>query len=425
MRRVLAVLPLACATLSAQVPPPTALPDHPFFIKKTWIIGGRGNWDYLTMDAAAARLYIAHGAEVQVVDVETGNLAGEVKGMRDAHSIALDATGEFGYVSDGAADEVKVFDRRTFEVAASIPTASAPRAIALDPGSNLLIAICAAPNAPNSSQQPANTDRRPGRPPQRGNPPGPPASQAPKSVITVVDTGSREELAEILIAGKLSFAQADGNGRVYIAVEDRNAVARLDVEALGTQLRRPTVGRDASPNSATPAQAHQPQHLDWSDSARPPAGGTHIRFFSLGAGCRAPRALAVDAKDDRVFAACGNMKMAVLDANTGNTVTALPIGPGPDAVGYDPDRSLIFTANGDAQGSLTIIRQDVTDSYAVIQTLPTRERARTLAVNSSTGQVYLVTVIEVANVGVPPANGIGTLKMTPQDSSFQVLVVGN
>jgi DNA-binding beta-propeller fold protein YncE len=119
------------------------------------------------------------------------------------------------------------------------------------------------------------------------------------------------------------------------------------------------------------------------------------------------------------------MKMAVLDANTGNTVTALPIGPGPDAVGYDPDRSLIFTANGDAQGSLTIIRQDVTDSYAVIQTLPTRERARTLAVNSSTGQVYLVTVIEVAKVGVPPANGIGTLKMTPQDSSFQVLVVGN
>jgi DNA-binding beta-propeller fold protein YncE len=133
----------------------------------------------------------------------------------------------------------------------------------------------------------------------------------------------------------------------------------------------------------------------------------------------------VDRKDNRVFAACGNMTMAVLDANTGNTVTTLPTGPGADAVGYDPDRSLIFTANGGAQGSLTVIRQDVTDSYAVIQTLPTRQQARTLAVNSSTGQVYLVTVIDVAKLGAPPVNGIGTLKMAPQDSSFQVLVVGN
>src|SRR5580704_19416842 len=137
MRRALALLPLACATLAAQIPPPDALPDHPFFIKKAWIIGGRGNWDYLTIDPTAGRLYIAHAAEVQVVDVETGNLAGAVKGMREAHSIALDSTGEFGYVSDGVAGDVKVFDRRTFEVVASIPTAPAPRAIALDSGSNL------------------------------------------------------------------------------------------------------------------------------------------------------------------------------------------------------------------------------------------------------------------------------------------------
>jgi DNA-binding beta-propeller fold protein YncE len=422
MRRALALLPLACATLAAQIPPPDALPDHPFFIKKSWIIGGRGNWDYLTLDPAAGRLYIAHAAEVQVVDVETGNLAGAVKGMREAHSIALDSTGEFGYVSDGVAGDVKVFDRRTFEVVASIPTAPAPRAIALDAGSNLLVAICA---VPNPGDRPASPDRRTGRPPQRGGPSGSAGSEGPKSVITVIDTESRMELAEIMVTGKLSFAQADGNGEVYIAAEGRNAVARLDVEELGPELRRPRGSGEAPAGSSARPENRQLQLLDWRDSAHPPAGTMHIRFFPLGSGCREPRALAVDRKDNRVFAACGNMTMAVLDANTGNTVTTLPTGPGADAVGYDPDRSLIFTANGGAQGSLTVIRQDVTESYAVIQTLPTRQQARTLAVNSSTGQVYLVTVIDVAKLGAPPVNGIGTLKMAPQDSSFQVLVVGN
>jgi len=54
---------------------------------------------------------------------------------------------------------------------------------------------------------------------------------------------------------------------------------------------------------------------------------------------------------------------------------------GTDAVGFDPGRGLIYIANGGANGSLTVIRQDVTDTYAVIQDLPTRQRARTLAVN--------------------------------------------
>jgi len=48
----------------------------PFFIKKTWIIGGVGNWDYLTMDAAAQRLYIAHAPRCRWWNVETGQVAG-------------------------------------------------------------------------------------------------------------------------------------------------------------------------------------------------------------------------------------------------------------------------------------------------------------------------------------------------------------
>ena len=122
MKTLLALTLLACAALPAQeTPAPTELAASPFFIKNTWIIGGAGNWDYLTMDPQSSQLLIAHGPVVQVVDTETGTLAGQVTGLRFAHSIALDDTGDFAYVSDGPANQVAVFDRRSFKIVARIP----------------------------------------------------------------------------------------------------------------------------------------------------------------------------------------------------------------------------------------------------------------------------------------------------------------
>ena len=85
MRKLCALSPLALclATLFAQQPPqPTQLPGDVFTIKNTWFIGGAGPWDYLTMDPSTHRLFIAHGAQVQVVDVESGQLVLKHQGRR-------------------------------------------------------------------------------------------------------------------------------------------------------------------------------------------------------------------------------------------------------------------------------------------------------------------------------------------------------
>jgi hypothetical protein len=75
---------------------------------------------------------------------------------------------------------------------------------------------------------------------------------------------------------------------------------------------------------------------------------------------------------------------------------------------------------------VTVIRQHVTDDYSVVQTLPTMERARTMALDPTTGLVYLVTAINGANTSAPPRAGIpGAVKYGPLDGSFQVLVIGN
>ncbi|MGA2634474.1 MAG: hypothetical protein ABSF16_09580 [Terracidiphilus sp.] len=404
MKPLLAICLLACAVLPAQqTPAPTELPASPFVIKDTWFIGGAGNWDYLTMDPQTSQLLIAHGPVVQVVDTETGTLAGQITGLRFAHSIALDDSGEFGFVSDGPANQVAVFDRRTFKIIARVPAGPNPRALVFEPQTRLLFAVSS-----DLLPQSSSTSR--------------PANQ-PKSSVTVIDSQARAAIATILLPGKLGFAATNGAGQLYIVLLDLNEIVWIDVAAIEPRLRGapPT---SESP-SATPARAPGSRvTIDWSSLPRTAQStGNHIRFFSLGSDCPDPRSITVDSNHMRLFAACNNLTMKVLNASTGEFITSLPIGYGVEAIGYDPDRGLIYTANGAAMGSLTVIRQDVTDTYAVIQTLPTRERASTLAVNPATGDVYLVTDYHGAPLDKPGT--IGTLHTPQAPDSFQVLVISH
>jgi DNA-binding beta-propeller fold protein YncE len=417
---------LACPPLPAQQPPqPTDLPSHPFFIKQTWIIGGVGAWDYMTIDPVAERLYIAHGHAVQVVDVKSGSVVGQISGLGEAHSIALDDSGEFGYISDGAAGKVVAFDRRTLQTVATIESNPNPRALVFEPRTKLLFAVRTDPGPATPTPAKPRTTLRPAVRPEPVR--QPPANPHATSSVTVIDTQTQALLGQVLLSGTLGFAQADGRGQVFVTVTDRNEIVRLDAESVASLMREhPSPAASPAPASPIPTPAaHAPANqsmrgitLDWSDGH--PA---QVHLFSLGPGCTDPRSLAVDSAHARLFVACSNMKMVIVNAESGAHVAALSTGPGVEAVGYDPASGLIFTANGGADGSLTIIRQNVTDSYSVIQNLPTRQRAHTLAVNSDTGQVYLVTDLLGMNLTQP--GGIGTLQTNPVNGSFQVLVVGN
>jgi DNA-binding beta-propeller fold protein YncE len=421
LRRWCAAGSLVCACLSAQrapIPRSDELPGSPFAIKKTWVIGGTGNWDYLTLDPTARQLFVTHQSAVQVVDLDTGSVIGEVSRFGEAHAVALNPDGETGYVSDGRSNMVFVFDRRSFRITDSIYVPASPRALVFDPGSGMLVAFSALPVSP----PPARTANQAGPPPrseswcgtQSRSWPPPPAYQ---SLISVIDPGKKARIADVQVCGVLGAAAADGAGVAYFAISNFNAVGRLNISDIAQLARDRPAGEVRQGKETIAADSLQ---LDARASY-----GAYLRVFQLGRECREARAVAVDAAHQRLFAACANQTLKVLASDSGAPVASVTIGPGVDAMAYDAGRGLIYTANGGGYGSVSIVRQHLTDSYGVVQNLPTMQQARTVAVDPSTGLVYLVTTLYGADLRNPPSNGIGALKMAPVDGSFQVLVVGN
>jgi DNA-binding beta-propeller fold protein YncE len=439
MRRVLLISLVACAGLvgsaglrAQTVPQATDLPSHPFFIRNTWYIGGAGTWDYLTMDSQASRLYVAHGTTVQAVDVNSGALLGTISGFYEARQVVLDDTGQLGYISDGGQGKVAVFDRQTLKKVTEIDTGANPRSMVYDALTRLLFVVRANPpgeapaqTTPVQTNQESSTRRRTA--PREGQP----AEVHTQSKVTVIDTQTETAIGEISLPGLLGFAVGDQNDDVFIAATDRNAVYRLDAQAVAALVHaQAESGPTAEVAAVTGAAAGEPKagapwvELDWTAGAHAenPAEG-RLSVFSISPECADPASLAMDNAHMRLFAACNNRRLVVMNALDGSKVTSLPIGPGVDAVGYDQEHGLLFTANGGAEGSLTIIRQDVTDSYSVIQTLPTRQRAGELAVDPGTGAVYSVT--DYLGVALDKPGGIGTLEQTPVKGSFQVLEISN
>jgi YVTN family beta-propeller protein len=178
------VLTIVAVALFATVPTQA---QKPFRVLDKWSIGGEGGWDYLLDDSAAHRLYITHGPRVEVLDSETGKSIGAITGLKGTHGVALDGDGKFGYISDGRANAVVVFDRGSLQTVASIPVGTNPDGIVFEPATKTVWAF-------NGGSKNAS----------------------------VVDTISRKVIATVALPGNPEFPQADGKGLVFDTIENKN-----------------------------------------------------------------------------------------------------------------------------------------------------------------------------------------------------------
>jgi DNA-binding beta-propeller fold protein YncE len=309
--RVAAKLALCCCCGSALGTAASDANYSPYRLEQEIALPGEGAWDYLSIDPAGRRLYVAHGDHVDVVDIDRNALVGRIADTPGVHGFAVAAALGRGYASDGHASQISVVDLKSLQTLAHVNAGSNPDAIVFEPNRGEVYAFNGRANS-----------------------------------ATVIDARSAEVLATIELPGKPEFAVADPEAeRIYDNIEDQNLVVAIDARTHAIVDRWPTA----------------------------PGEG--------------PTGMALDSAHHRLFVACHNQRMVMLDTHTGQVIATVAIGQGVDASAFDPATRLAFASNG--EGTVSIVRESGPDALAPVQTLVTRASARTIALDPASHRIYL------------------------------------
>lgn len=168
-----------------------------FVVKDTWIIGGAGRWDYVVVDPQTHLLYVTRSTHTQVVD-PAGKVVADIDGGKGLHGVALAPAAGRGFISDGKAASVHVFDLKTDKMLGDISAADDADGIIYDAGSNRVLVGCGDAEAlvaidPDADLKTASADK--------------------------IDLG-----------GKPEFLAADGKGRAFVNLEDKSEIAVVNVK---------------------------------------------------------------------------------------------------------------------------------------------------------------------------------------------------
>jgi DNA-binding beta-propeller fold protein YncE len=189
------VLTLCIAMLSV-----CSFSQESYHVIKKIPISGQGGFDYLAVDEAARRLYVSHGTQVEVLDVDSGVIVGKIPNTMGVHGIAIAPDSGRGFVSDGQASTVTVFDLKTLRTIAQVPSGKKPDAIIYDPATSRVFAF----NGDDDS-------------------------------ATVIAAADGKVDATLDLGGSPEFAAADGNGYVFNNLEDKSQLVKINSRKLAVE----------------------------------------------------------------------------------------------------------------------------------------------------------------------------------------------
>jgi DNA-binding beta-propeller fold protein YncE len=310
-------------------------------VTKTVHIGGEGAWDYLTVDSQTHKLFVTRSTHTMAIDAASGKVLGDIPGQKRSHGTAIVAALCRGFITDGGGDgAILIFDLKTYSVLGKLATMPDSDGIIYDEGQKLVLAVSGDGN----------------------------------KLMTFkpdIDPVNGKIDPPIELGGAPEFLAADGAGKVFINLEDKDVVAVVDLKTRKVMARWPV------------------------------APGGH------------PVGLALDKKNHLLFIGCRNpQKLIVMSTEDGKVVADLPIGAGVDAVKTDGDR--VFASCGD--GTLIVMSRKY-GKFEVEQVVKTPLGARTMGVDHSTHMLYLPTA-EMQ----PPAPG--QRRPTPKPDTFMIVEVG-
>jgi hypothetical protein len=327
---------LQAALALAALALPAGMAAQSFTVHK-YTIGGEGGTDYLTADPASGRVFVSRGTHVMVVDGATGKVVGDIPDTPRMHGIALAPRWNRGFTTNAGDSTVTMFDLKTLAVIRKIPAGiDGLDGIMYDDATDRILTI-------NHSH--------------------------PTGTAVVIDPKAGAVVGRVTLSGRApEGGVSDGKGRIFINVEDKNAIDVVDTKT-GTV-------------TAT-----------WPRTA-----------------CDGPTGIAMDRATNRIFSGCSKTSV-VVDATNGKVVAQIPNGNGVDALGWDQSQKLMYIPAG-RDGNVTVVHEDSPDKYTVVATVATQPGAKTITVDTATHVAYAFTpeygpAPTPAAGAAPPANGRG------------------
>lgn len=172
-----------------------------YHVVKKIPVGGEGGWDYLMIDSAARRLYVSHASKVVVIDVDKGEVVGEIPGTNGVHGIAIAPELNRGFTSNGRDNSSTIFDLKTLKVIGTAKTGGNPDAIIYDPATKRVFSFNRTRAAADASS-------------------------------TAIDAATGEVAGTIMLGGRPEFAVADGKGQIFVNLDDKSEIAVIDTRKL-------------------------------------------------------------------------------------------------------------------------------------------------------------------------------------------------
>src|ERR1019366_1330735 len=226
------------------------------------------------------------------------------------HGVAIDTASHHGFSSS---TQVGMFDTETMQKIKSIEVQGRPDGILLEPLTDRVYVF-----------------------------------SHPAPSITVIDPKDGSVTGTVDVGGAMEQAQSDGQGKLYVAVEDEKKIAVVDVKTLKV-----------------------------------------ITKYDLGASSGEPGGLGLDVKNHILFAMCANPSVCVVvNADDGKVLATLPLGSGTDGGGFNPSTMEAFSSQRD--GTLTIIKESSPTSFAVEQTVQTKSGCKTSSLDTKNNQIVLI-----------------------------------
>ena len=148
-------------------------------------IGGSGGWDYLSVDNAARRIYVSNGDRVVVVDPDAGKMVGEIPNTPGVHGIALAPDLNKGFISEGRANDIAIFDLKTLQKTGSAKTGTNPDSICYEPKTARVFAFNGRSND-----------------------------------ATAIDAKTGAVVGTFPVGSKPEFCVVDGSGKLYVNIEN-------------------------------------------------------------------------------------------------------------------------------------------------------------------------------------------------------------